>query len=328
MPRVLVIEDEVVLRASMARGLRKLPDVEVAEAGTLAEALLELDQHPPQLVVSDIDLPDRSGLELLGEIGKRGRRVPVLFVSAYLKAYGPQIPRYADVEVREKPISLDELRQIVVRKLGCADVRPGAFPFSVADFVQIACMGRHSVTIELERGGSAAGRVRILDGNVWSAEYGDEIGEGAFRQVLFADGEEIFCRAITSAEAGPRNLQGDWRELLMEAARLEDEASRVPERAPEPQRPVEAPFPVVHREEAALASLPTSTPPVESPEAEFDRVWEQGASALLAKDLEAAYRSFLRADELKPGDWRVRANLTRLRNLGVPNLPTPERKAP
>jgi DNA-binding response OmpR family regulator len=35
MPRVLILEDETVLRASMARGLAKLP-AEVDEAGTLA----------------------------------------------------------------------------------------------------------------------------------------------------------------------------------------------------------------------------------------------------------------------------------------------------
>ena len=39
MALVLLIEDEAMLRGSMARGLARLPGVEVAEAGSLEEAL-------------------------------------------------------------------------------------------------------------------------------------------------------------------------------------------------------------------------------------------------------------------------------------------------
>lgn len=56
-PRVLILEDETVLRASMARGLAKLP-AQIDEAGTLAEAIAQLDRALPDVIVSDLDLPD------------------------------------------------------------------------------------------------------------------------------------------------------------------------------------------------------------------------------------------------------------------------------
>ena len=59
MARVLVLDDEAVLRTSMARGISKLSGVEVLEAGSLAEAEEVLDRTPPALVIADIDLPDR-----------------------------------------------------------------------------------------------------------------------------------------------------------------------------------------------------------------------------------------------------------------------------
>src|SRR5690606_35563687 len=114
---VLLLEDEPVLRSSMARGLSKLPGVTVVEAGTLQAALDAIDADPPQMIISDIDLPDRSGLELLGELGRRNLAIPILYVSAYLKAYGALIPPHANVDVREKPIDLQDLRAIVRQRL-------------------------------------------------------------------------------------------------------------------------------------------------------------------------------------------------------------------
>lgn len=114
MARVLIIEDETVLRASVARGIAKL-NVDVFEAGTLNDALRIVDTTPPDVVISDIDMPERSGLELLGELGRRNLNVPVIFVSGYLNAYRSQIPHHASVEVLEKPVPIDELRQVVRR---------------------------------------------------------------------------------------------------------------------------------------------------------------------------------------------------------------------
>ena len=67
MARVLIVEDEAVLRSAMARGIAKLPGIAVVEAGTVQAAVEYLDTQPPQMIISDIDLPDRSGLELLGD---------------------------------------------------------------------------------------------------------------------------------------------------------------------------------------------------------------------------------------------------------------------
>jgi CheY-like chemotaxis protein len=102
MPRILLIEDEVVLRSMMARGLGRTPGYEVLDAGTLEDGVRLLDGHGIDLVVSDIDLPGRSGIELLAELSARGLRVPVVFVSGYLGHYAAQIPHHEDLEVLEK----------------------------------------------------------------------------------------------------------------------------------------------------------------------------------------------------------------------------------
>jgi CheY-like chemotaxis protein len=221
MPRVLILEDETVLRAATARALAKLP-AEVVEAATLAEALAQLDRGLPDVIVSDLDLPDGSGIELIGELGRRRARVPVVFVSAYLRAFRAQIPPHADVEVREKPVALDELRALVRERIGGVD--EAIAPFAVADYLQLACMGKHSVAIEVTTTGKSRGRIEVVRGDIWHAV--DEVGPGldAFRRLTFAAATEVACRTLRGAP-GTRTIEGKWEALLLDTARAHDEAS-------------------------------------------------------------------------------------------------------
>lgn len=296
MPRVLLIEDEAVLRTSMARALRKAPGLDVDEAATVDEALVLLDAAPPDIVLSDLDLPGRSGIEILGELGRRKVAVPVVFISAYLKAYGALIPRHANVEVREKPVGIDELRQLVSARVSAREKAHDSSPFSAADFVQLACMGRHSVAIELKRGGRAAGAIRVFDGEIWSASDEEGSGTGALRRVLFSKDGLVTCRTLFDSP-GPRELSGGWQELLLEAARLEDEDAAAGGAAPG----------------ASHAEAPSSGSGLRA----FEAVFDEGVSALLKKDYVSALRSFRRAGELRPGDGKVEANLARLHDMGI-----------
>ena len=107
MRRLLVVEDEESLRHGMVRALGKLADVEVTGAGSVREALAYIDATPPDALISDLDLPDRLGAELLGELEKRGLPIPVTFVSAHTVNLGARIPRSARIRVVDKPISLE-----------------------------------------------------------------------------------------------------------------------------------------------------------------------------------------------------------------------------
>lgn len=253
MDLVLLIEDEPVLRSSMARAIAKLPGVEVADVGTVSAALVVIDARPPTMIVSDIDLPDRSGIELVGELGRRSLQIPILFVSGYLKAYGAQIPPHANVDVREKPVQLEELRAIVQSRLGHSMRAVEHAPFAVADYVQLACIGRHSVVIDVESGGEN-GRIIINNGLVWTAVDPKGDGVEAFRRLAFARDAVTRVRTLRE-DPGPQTMFGSWESVLLNAARIEDEETRdslieteqaewfhgEPERAPETARSLHSP---------------------------------------------------------------------------------------
>jgi two-component system, NarL family, invasion response regulator UvrY len=82
--RVLIIDDHAIVR----RGVRELlsdglPSLEVGEAGDSREALQRLQESRWDLVLLDINLPGRGGLEVLQDARRIRPESPVLVLSAY-----------------------------------------------------------------------------------------------------------------------------------------------------------------------------------------------------------------------------------------------------
>ena len=68
LPRLLIVEDENLLRRSLARFFLR-QGFEVVEATCLAEAEQQLNEGPYQAALLDVGLPDGSGLQLLDRLG-------------------------------------------------------------------------------------------------------------------------------------------------------------------------------------------------------------------------------------------------------------------
>jgi two-component system OmpR family response regulator len=107
--RVLVVDDEPHITDLVATGLR-YEGFDVASAGSGRAALALVESFRPELIVLDIMLPDLDGFEVQRRLVDRGRRVPVLFLTAKDatedKVRGLSIG--ADDYVT-KPFSLEEL---------------------------------------------------------------------------------------------------------------------------------------------------------------------------------------------------------------------------
>jgi two-component system response regulator PhoP len=79
--RVLVVEDEMRLRRQIAAALREKGFV-VDECGEGREAAFMGEEYPIDVAVLDLGLPGLSGLEVLGAWRARGRKFPVLILTA------------------------------------------------------------------------------------------------------------------------------------------------------------------------------------------------------------------------------------------------------
>ncbi|MGB6623511.1 MAG: response regulator, partial [Candidatus Acidiferrales bacterium] len=84
MPRgsILVIDDEVEIREGL-QALLSSEDYAVTEAETGAAGLARLEDRPFDLLLLDVSLPDRNGLDLLREIHSRDPQLSIILITAF-----------------------------------------------------------------------------------------------------------------------------------------------------------------------------------------------------------------------------------------------------
>src|SRR5438309_4223743 len=79
---VLIIDDETEIRESLQTLLEMEGfDVETAVSGE--EGLLRIGEHPYDLVLLDLALPGRDGMDILSELHAHDERLPVIMITAY-----------------------------------------------------------------------------------------------------------------------------------------------------------------------------------------------------------------------------------------------------
>jgi two-component system LytT family response regulator len=102
--RALIVDDEPPSRRVLRQLVRKHPDVSVVgEARDSAEALAALAELEPDLVFLDIQLPGKSGIDVLRERGV-DRMPAVVFVTAY-DEFAVQAFELAALDYLMKPVS-------------------------------------------------------------------------------------------------------------------------------------------------------------------------------------------------------------------------------
>lgn len=81
--RLLIVDDHEVVRLGLRTLLEGEADLKVvAEAGTAEEALLQTENHRPDVVILDIQLPGRSGLDACRDIRKQFPQTQVVMLTS------------------------------------------------------------------------------------------------------------------------------------------------------------------------------------------------------------------------------------------------------
>ncbi len=82
--RILIVDDHPFMRAGLAQLIDRQPDMRVCrEAGNPAEALQVLGREVPDLVLTDITMPGRSGAEFIKDLLALHPGLPVLVISMH-----------------------------------------------------------------------------------------------------------------------------------------------------------------------------------------------------------------------------------------------------
>ena len=84
MIRVLIADDHQIVRAGLRQFISDEPDIRVeGEAASGDEVMTRLREHEFDVVVLDISMPDRNGIDVLKLLRQRHPDLPVLILSTY-----------------------------------------------------------------------------------------------------------------------------------------------------------------------------------------------------------------------------------------------------
>lgn len=111
--RILVIDDEEAARFGMRKALeRESYQVDLASDGR--EALQRIRESSPQVVISDINMPNMDGITLLKEVGRMDVPPPVILITAHgSESLAVQGLRAGAYDYLAKPFEVDDLRKAV-----------------------------------------------------------------------------------------------------------------------------------------------------------------------------------------------------------------------
>ncbi len=110
MHKAIIIDDERLARAELRRLLLEYPEIEIIdEAANVDEALDKIDLHNPDIIFLDINMPGKSGFDLLNELDKSPM---VIFTTAY-DEYAVKAFEVNALDYVVKPIEPKRLRDTI-----------------------------------------------------------------------------------------------------------------------------------------------------------------------------------------------------------------------
>ena len=110
---ILVIEDDEQLQMALNKVLTQNGyDVTVARDGY--EGLDCLEGERPWLVLTDLNLPGKGGMDFLREVRTQGYRMPVVVMTAYGSVEtAVEALKHGATEFLQKPFPLDRLEKLI-----------------------------------------------------------------------------------------------------------------------------------------------------------------------------------------------------------------------
>ena len=121
MAKILLIDDDPTIQKVFSQFLTGL-GYEITQANNGKEGMAVLDKTRPDLVITDIMMPEMDGLEILMKLRERHDSVPVIAISGGMRAlpvnFLQQAKLFGARHVFEKPVPLDVLRNAITELVG------------------------------------------------------------------------------------------------------------------------------------------------------------------------------------------------------------------
>ena len=223
---VLVVDDEEDLTWSISKHLSKDKDqYNLNAVNSAADALDLLKKKNIELVISDIRMPEISGLDLLLKIRENYPETKVIIMTAYGSSeIQEEANKHGCFKYIEKPFEINDLRQMILDTVSEKKGFEGKISdFQLSDLIQMNCMGRLTNAITV-KGDEQEGVIYFEDGNIIHSNVGDLEGEDAFYEIISWQGGEFSINK--GAKAKKESIVKGWQSLMLEGLRRSDEHNK------------------------------------------------------------------------------------------------------
>jgi len=113
MSHILIVDDEPDILDLLSITVRRLK-LSPITAGSVAEAKAMLAEHPCQLCLTDMRLPDGTGMELIQYVQEHHADVPTVMITAYGSIdVAIEAMKHGAFDFLSKPVDLEKLRAII-----------------------------------------------------------------------------------------------------------------------------------------------------------------------------------------------------------------------
>lgn len=115
--RILLVDDDMEMSKAVGLMLKRIGGIEVDYALNAHTAYRKLLDREYALVITDYQMPEINGLELVEMIRHVGMQVPIMILSSETADYFVDEVIKAGAEIMSKPISIEELENMVKKFL-------------------------------------------------------------------------------------------------------------------------------------------------------------------------------------------------------------------
>lgn len=220
---ILLVEDDPSALETFSQALAlSFPTFTVEKVTSAEEAEARIDEgFEPALVITDVRLPGRSGLDLLFRLQERSANVRFILISGYTP---PELGRYAEgdrvLRYLAKPFEMSQLVSEVQNAFMHDQFSGSHSAINFIDILQVLNMSQRTALVELVDGERTVGEIYLVRGEVHHAATGDLEGEDAFRELCASADRSFRVRSGQTSEK--RTVERSFGTLLIDVMSEEE----------------------------------------------------------------------------------------------------------
>jgi CheY-like chemotaxis protein len=242
MTRLLIVDDDAVQARALARAFSQMrPELTVLTATSGLDATRLMSERGVDLVLTDLQMPEMDGFELVAWILNHCPDVAIFTMSAFgTEQTASRLESLGAIEYFTKPLDA----KLALARLSEAlsqSVHGHVQNVSLASFLQLMEMERKTCSLTI-RSDDKLGVLVVRKGELIDARSGELCGEDAAIAIIAWPNSSITISR--HGETGPAAIQKPLGFMVMEAMRIQDEIAH---RAPDPNEGKGSLFPTARR---------------------------------------------------------------------------------